>query len=91
MCTVAGLLAAWQIYALPRVPGDELSFGQALRWRYLPWQVWVFGMPLIGLVRRRFASLVASVPLHIVMYAAITVTNTVLIYTCGSLAESDGF
>jgi two-component system LytT family sensor kinase len=95
VCTLLGLVSAWQMYALPHRPGEELTFAQALLWRFVPWQLWVLGMPLIVAIRRRFAptlpGFLASLPLHIVLFAAIVVTEAVLIFQCGYLANQEPY
>jgi two-component system LytT family sensor kinase len=91
VCSVLGLTAAWQMYALPDAPGEPpLTFAQCLLWRWLPWQAWLVWMPLIVLLRRRFPSttrgLLASLPVHLLFYAAIVVAQERLVHACGTLA-----
>jgi two-component system, LytTR family, sensor kinase len=93
--SLLGLASAWQMYALPHAPGETLSFGQALLWRFVPCQLWVIGMPLIFAIRRRFPAtprgLLASLPLHVVLFAALAVTGQVLTYLCGALADVEPY
>jgi signal transduction histidine kinase len=95
LCSLLGLVSAWQMYALPHGPGVELSFAQALLWRFVPCLLWVIGMPLIFAVRRRFPStprgIVASLPLHVVLFAALVITGQVLTYLCGYLANQEPY
>jgi len=95
VCSLLGLVSAWQMYALPREPGEQLTLSQIMLWRFVPWQLWVIGIPLIVVVRRRFPStrrgLLASLPLHVALFAALTVTSHVLIYQCGKLAQLEPY
>jgi two-component system, LytTR family, sensor kinase len=95
VCSLLGLVSAWQMYALPHGPGEELTLAQVMLWRFVPWQLWVIGIPLIVAARRRFPStqlgLLASVPLHIVLFGALTVTGQVLVYLCGYLADLEPY
>jgi LytS/YehU family sensor histidine kinase len=69
---------------------DELSIGQCLLWRLVPWELWALAMPLIVLVRRGFPAtrrgVLASIPLHLVLFAAITVSFELVGFLCGRLA-----
>jgi two-component system, LytTR family, sensor kinase len=95
VCSLFGLVSAWQMYALPHGSGEELTFAQAVLWRFVPWQLWVVGIVLIVEVRRRFPptqrGFLASLPLHVVLFGALTLTGQVLTYLCGHLANVEPY
>jgi two-component system LytT family sensor kinase len=95
VCSFLGLASAWQMYALPSRAGEELSFAQALLWRYLPWQLWLIGIPLAIAVQRRARSTrqgrLVTVALHVLLLATLSVAGEVLIFLCGRLAGQEPY
>lgn len=87
VCNALGVFSAYQMVV---IDPDGLTFAQAFVWLVPRWELWVLAIPLISLVRRRFPStrhgVLLSLPLHLVLCAAITITYEVIGFYCGRLS-----